>query len=176
MLKIRLQRVGRKHEPAFRLVLTDSQNSTKSGRFNELLGSYDPRKMTEVLKSDRIKDLLSKGAQMTGSANNLLVKKGLIRGKKTHVGSDFVVPAPIVVEEKEVAPEPVVEAAPVPEIVSEAPVAESVPEVPVEEVASEPAPVEVPTEAPVEPAPEVTSEPVADAPASDVSTSDSSAA
>jgi ribosomal protein S16 len=37
MLKIRLQRVGRKHEPTFRVVLTDSQNSTKSGRMLEIL-------------------------------------------------------------------------------------------------------------------------------------------
>ena len=85
MLKIRLQRVGRVHQPAFRLVLTDSQNSTKSGRFKEILGSYDPRKTTEALKADRVKYWLSKGALPTPSVNNLLVKKGVIRGKKVHV-------------------------------------------------------------------------------------------
>ena len=91
MLKIRLQRVGRKHEPSFRLVLTESQNSTKSGRFTEVLGSYDPRKTTEAFKTDRIKYWLSMGAGMTGTVNNLLIKKGLIRGKKVHVGQDNVV-------------------------------------------------------------------------------------
>ncbi|MFZ2523132.1 MAG: 30S ribosomal protein S16 [Minisyncoccia bacterium] len=44
MLKIRLQRVGRKHEPVFRLVLTDSKNSTKSGKYLENLGNYDARR------------------------------------------------------------------------------------------------------------------------------------
>ena len=43
MLKIRLQRIGRKNDPAFRVVLTDSKNSTKSGRFLEILGTYNPK-------------------------------------------------------------------------------------------------------------------------------------
>ncbi|MDD5069019.1 MAG: 30S ribosomal protein S16, partial [Candidatus Pacebacteria bacterium] len=43
VLKIRLQRVGRKHEPVFRVVLTDSKNSTKSGKYLEVLGSFDAR-------------------------------------------------------------------------------------------------------------------------------------
>lgn len=89
MLKIRLQRVGRKHEPSFRLVLTESKNSTKSGRFAEVLGNYDPRKTIESFNTDRIKHWLGKGAGLTGSVNNLLVKKGIIQGKKIHVGSDF---------------------------------------------------------------------------------------
>ena len=55
MLMIRLQRVGRKHEPVFRLVLTDSKNSTKSGRFLEVLGSYSPKSNSCEIKTDRIK-------------------------------------------------------------------------------------------------------------------------
>lgn len=146
---MRLQRVGRKHEPSFRLVLTESENSTKSGRFTELLGAYDPRKTTEVLKTDRIKHWLSMGAGVTGTVNNLLVKKGIIRGKKTHVGMDNVVkekPVEAVVESvpeaapAEVAPveAPVLEEAPVESPVVEeapAPVAEEVPPTP--EVAPE---------------------------------------
>jgi small subunit ribosomal protein S16 len=115
MLKIRLQRVGRKHEPSFRLVLTDSENSTKSGRFTELLGNYDPRKTTEALKGDRIKYWISQGATLTGSVNNLLIKKGVIRGKKVHVGMDNVVkeaPAPEVVEAPAPESAPVAEPAP----------------------------------------------------------------
>src|SRR3989344_1839560 len=85
MLKIRLQRVGRKHEPAYRLVLTESLNSSKSGRFKEILGSYDPRKTTESLKTDRIQHWLSKGVSPTPSVYNLLINKGIISGKKIHV-------------------------------------------------------------------------------------------
>jgi ribosomal protein S16 len=43
MLKIRLQRIGRKNDPAFRAVLTDSKNSTKSGKFLEIVGTYNPK-------------------------------------------------------------------------------------------------------------------------------------
>lgn len=112
MLKIRLQRVGRKHEPSFRLVLTDSKNSTKSGRFAEILGSYDPRKSTEALKSDRIKYWLERGAGLTATVNNLLIKKGVIRGKKIDVSAGE---APAKAEEAPASSEPTVEASPAPE-------------------------------------------------------------
>ncbi len=85
MLKIRLQRVGRKHEPAFRLVLTDSENSSKSGKFKEILGSYDPRKTGESLDGERIKYWLSKGVSPTPGIYNLLIEKGIISGDKIHV-------------------------------------------------------------------------------------------
>ena len=43
MLIIRLQRTGRKHEPTFRVVLTDSKNGPKSGKYLKNLGWYDTR-------------------------------------------------------------------------------------------------------------------------------------
>lgn len=87
MLKIRLQRVGRVHEPSFRLVLTDSKNSTKSGRFLEILGSYDPRKSTDSLDAERIKYWLSCGAQPTPTVHNLLVKHRIVTTKKINVSA-----------------------------------------------------------------------------------------
>ncbi len=89
MLKIRLQRVGRKHEPAFRVVLTDSRNSTKSGRFLEVLGSYDSRgkRGAQNLNKERIVYLISKGAQTTASMHNLLIKNGVVKGAKIDVSS-----------------------------------------------------------------------------------------
>lgn len=87
MLKIRLQRVGRVHEPSFRLVLTDSKNSSKSGRFKEILGSYDPRKSTDSLDADRIKYWISQGASPTDTVHNLLVKHKIINAKKINVAA-----------------------------------------------------------------------------------------
>ena len=86
MLMIRLQRVGRKHEPTFRLVLTDSKNSTKSGKYLEVLGSYDPRldNKIEQFKVARIKELMSKGAQLSDTVHNYLVGKKVIEGKKVN--------------------------------------------------------------------------------------------
>ncbi|MES2213449.1 MAG: 30S ribosomal protein S16 [Patescibacteria group bacterium] len=83
MLKIRLQRVGRKHEPSFRLVLTDSKNSTKSGKYLEILGNYDARHGNDaVMKTDRVTYWMSQGAQVSHTVHNLLVDKKIITGKK----------------------------------------------------------------------------------------------
>jgi small subunit ribosomal protein S16 len=110
MLKMRLQRVGRKHETAFRLVLTDSKNSSKSGRFLEVLGSYDPRKSTEAFKSERIKHWLSKGISATGSVHNLLVTHKLVDAKKINVlPKKTVIKKEVVAEAAAPAPEPVAE-------------------------------------------------------------------
>lgn len=85
MLKIRLQRVGRKHEPVFRLVLTDSKNSTKSGRYLESLGSFDARRGEKSeFKTDRIKHWISVGAQTSVTVNNLLIDKKITSGKKVN--------------------------------------------------------------------------------------------
>ncbi len=134
MLKIRLQRVGRKHEPTFRLVLTDSKNSTKSGRYLENLGSYDSRHGEDAnFKADRIKHWMSQGAQVSATVHNMLVSKKLIEGKKINVlplkkaivkevAPDTVVAEPVTVEEKVVeTPAPVVSAEDAPaEVVVEA--------------------------------------------------------
>lgn len=75
------------HEPSFRLVLTDVKNSTKSGRVKEILGSYDPRKSRDLFRTERIQYWLSRGVTFTPTVNNLLVKHGIVRGKKIDVSS-----------------------------------------------------------------------------------------
>jgi len=77
--------VGRKNIPAFRIVLTDSRNSTKSGRYKEILGSYDPVKDVKTVKEDRVKHWLSVGAQATGTVHNFLISQKIITGKKINV-------------------------------------------------------------------------------------------
>ena len=85
MLKIRLQRIGRKNDPAFRVVLTDSKNSTKSGKFKEILGSYTPKSGEVLFKADRISYWIKNGAQVSDTVHNFLVKQKLIEGKKKNV-------------------------------------------------------------------------------------------
>ncbi|MBI4136000.1 MAG: 30S ribosomal protein S16 [Candidatus Vogelbacteria bacterium] len=85
MLMIRLQRVGRKHDPAFRLVVVDRRRSTKSGRFIEILGSYHPRRKTVSVKPERIKRWLALGAKASGTVHNLLVDQKVIEGKKVNM-------------------------------------------------------------------------------------------
>lgn len=85
MLKIRLQRIGRKNEAAFRLLVTDSKNSSKSGKFLEILGSYTLKSDTVAFKKDRILHWIKNGAQVSDTAHNMLVKEGIIEGKKKNV-------------------------------------------------------------------------------------------
>jgi small subunit ribosomal protein S16 len=82
MLKIRLQRVGRKKVPSFRVVLTDSRNSTKSGRFLEVLGSFNQVADKKEINAERIKELIKNGAQVSTTMHNFLVSKDIIKGKK----------------------------------------------------------------------------------------------
>lgn len=85
MLKIRLQRIGRRNDPAFRVVVTEHTQGPKSGNYLEFLGSYDPRQDTSNLKTDRIKHWLSQGAQTSDTMHNLLVSEKVIEGKKKNV-------------------------------------------------------------------------------------------
>ncbi len=102
---IRLQRVGRIHEPSFRVVLTDSKNGPKSGRFNEVLGSYDARegKGNNSLNAEKIRYWISKGAQLSGTVHNMLIEQKIITGKKINVLPKKTVKKEEVVAEK--APE-----------------------------------------------------------------------
>ena len=86
MLIIRLQRVGRVHEPTFRVVLVDSKRSTKSGQTLEILGNHDARKgkKDSEVDADRIKYWISKGAQLSDTMRNLLITKKVITGKKVN--------------------------------------------------------------------------------------------
>ncbi len=80
MLIIRFQRVGRKNDPAFRLVVTEHQNRPQ-GKHLELLGSYHPKTKHTILKSERIQYWISKGAKLSDTAHNLLLKQKVIEGK-----------------------------------------------------------------------------------------------
>lgn len=85
MLKIRLQRVGRKNDSAFRVLLTDSKNSAKSGKFKEILGSYNLKKGEVIFKQDRVKYWISNGAQVSDTVHNFLVDQKIVSGKKINV-------------------------------------------------------------------------------------------
>ncbi|OGI82163.1 30S ribosomal protein S16 [Candidatus Nomurabacteria bacterium RIFCSPLOWO2_02_FULL_44_12] len=85
MLKVRLQRIGRKNDPAFRAVLTDSKNSTKSGKFLEILGTYNPKAGLANFDGERIKHWIGKGAKLSGTMHNFLITQNVITGKKINV-------------------------------------------------------------------------------------------
>ncbi len=165
MLKMRLQRVGRKNDPSFRIVVLEGTEGPKSGNHVDQIGFYNAVTKEKGLDTEKAKHWLSKGVQPSDTVYNMLVTAGVIDGKKKNV---LPKKTPIVKEE------PVVEAAPAPApAAAEAVVEESVTpaeEAPVAEVPAEEA-APVVEEAPIEePAPEVAeasadAEPMADKPA-----------
>lgn len=86
MLTIRLQRVGRVHEPTFRVVLVDSKRGPKSGQAIEILGNHDTRKEknNSNIDGERVKYWISKGAQVSDTVHNLLINKKILTGKKVN--------------------------------------------------------------------------------------------
>ena len=87
MLKIRLTKVGRKHEPVYRIIVVDSRNAAKAGKYLEMLGSHNPRLHKTEIKNERVLHWLSKGAQPSDTVHNLLIRQGVVKGKKRNVVS-----------------------------------------------------------------------------------------
>ncbi len=137
MLKMRLQRVGRKNDPSYRVVVTDSRTGPKSGKHVDLLGSYDPKVNRVQIDGDRAKEWLSKGVQASPTVHNILVGQKIIDGKKMNV---LPKKSPIVDEAAEAAKKAAEEAA---AAAAAEPVAEeAAPEASAEETPVEPAPEE----------------------------------
>lgn len=85
MLKIRLKRVGRKHDPSFRIIVTESTRGPKSGDYIENLGSYNSRQNNENINAERISYWLGVGAKPSPTVHNLLIDQGIIEAKKINV-------------------------------------------------------------------------------------------
>lgn len=147
---IRLQRIGRKNDPSFRIVVLEKTSGPKAGNYVDLVGTYNPKTKQFAADGEKIKGWVAKGAQLSDSLNNLLVDKGVIEGKKVQVISEKNL-TKNVKKEEEAAPAaeaPVAEAAPAAE-----PTSEQVEEAAIAE--AEPAPEEAPAaeEAPKEETP-----------------------
>ena len=78
-VKIRLNRLGAKKNPFYRIVVADSR-APRDGRFIEVLGNYDPSQTPAVVNVDEEKVLgwMQKGAQPTDTVKNLLSKQGIM--------------------------------------------------------------------------------------------------
>lgn len=78
-VKLRLQRMGKKKQPFYKIVAADSR-SPRDGKFIEAIGRYNPRtNPSEIsLLEDRALYWLGVGAQPTDTVKNLLSRKGLI--------------------------------------------------------------------------------------------------
>ncbi len=75
VLKIRLRRVGTKHDACYRVVVSDGRK-VPTGRFVEILGTYDPGTdpATVKLDVDRAEEWIRKGARPSDTVKRLLHK------------------------------------------------------------------------------------------------------
>ncbi len=78
-VKIRLNRMGAKKNPFYRIVVADSR-APRDGRFIEILGNYDPSQQPAVVNVDeeKVMDWMRKGAQPTDTVKSLLRKQGIM--------------------------------------------------------------------------------------------------
>lgn len=88
MLKIRLRRTGAKKQPSYRLVVAES-TAPRDGTFLEILGHYNPltTPTTLVIKEERIRDWLQRGAQPTDRVARLLSTRGLVAAPAYHTAA-----------------------------------------------------------------------------------------
>ncbi|HEY8477937.1 MAG TPA: 30S ribosomal protein S16 [Chloroflexota bacterium] len=78
MLRIRLRRVGRKKQPAYRVVVAEAR-APRDGRFIEIIGYYNPltEPSTVTIKRERALEWLRRGAQPTERVAKLLQIAGV---------------------------------------------------------------------------------------------------
>lgn len=73
MLKLRLQRFGKKNAPQYRLVVTE-QSQKRDGKPVEVLGFYNPKSKELVYNTERTKYWQGIGAQSSDTVSYLLTK------------------------------------------------------------------------------------------------------
>ncbi|MFZ2252866.1 MAG: 30S ribosomal protein S16 [Minisyncoccia bacterium] len=79
---MRLQRIGRKNDPAYRVIVTDSRNAAKRGTNVDLIGSYNPKLGKFEIDGEKAKYWISKGVQVSDTVYNFLITNKVIEGKK----------------------------------------------------------------------------------------------
>ncbi|MFZ2545052.1 MAG: 30S ribosomal protein S16 [Candidatus Saccharimonadales bacterium] len=77
MLAIRLQRIGRKGYPVYRVAVQEAQRHPSSGRVVAYVGSYNPHTKDVSLQKDAIEKYLSNGAQPTPRVVKLMKQEGV---------------------------------------------------------------------------------------------------
>lgn len=175
MLKIRLQRTGRKNAPAYRIVVAEHARPVQ-GKYIEILGYYLPTRTPVEFEVDtkKVEEWMKKGAQPTDTMARLLKVNGMkdmesfistyTKKKKKNAPEEEEAPAAPPAAESTDAPAEAAEQAPVEEAKAEPEAtvdtkeekAEETPEESKDEAKAEPETAEEKAE---EPAAEETSEP-----------------
>jgi len=78
MLRIRLRRVGKNHQPSYRIVVAES-TAARNGKIVEQVGLYNPLTdpPTVVVSAEKVGLWLSRGARPSDTVQRLLAAKGI---------------------------------------------------------------------------------------------------
>jgi small subunit ribosomal protein S16 len=78
MVRIRLRKMGLRHQPYYRIVVADRE-SPRDGRFLEVVGTYNPRTepSTILVEEERVYHWMGHGAQPSESVAKLFKQIGL---------------------------------------------------------------------------------------------------
>ncbi|MBI5701545.1 30S ribosomal protein S16 [Candidatus Saganbacteria bacterium] len=78
-VKLKLQRVGTKSKPKYRLIAQETRTKL-GGNLVEILGEYDPRQTNAFInfKKEKVEKWLKVGAQTTDKVRYLLGKAGIM--------------------------------------------------------------------------------------------------
>ena len=77
MLAIRLQRVGRKGYPVYRVAVQEAQRHPSSGRVVAYVGTYNPHTKEATVQKEAVQKYLDNGAQPTPRVVKLLADAGV---------------------------------------------------------------------------------------------------
>jgi small subunit ribosomal protein S16 len=78
MLKIRLKRMGRRHQPSFRMVVMEASRP-RDGKTTDELGFYNPLSGEVEIDTAKALEWLKKGAQPTKAAEDILSRFGVMK-------------------------------------------------------------------------------------------------
>jgi small subunit ribosomal protein S16 len=135
MLAIRLQRLGRKAAPVYRLAVQEAQRHPSSGRVVAYVGAYNPHTKEVKINAEKVGFYLKNGAQPTPRVVKLLIDQKVdlpawVKQPRTDRAATIRKPEKLRKNQpKEEAP-------------AEAPAEETPAETPVEEVTAEESPSE----------------------------------
>jgi len=80
MLAIKLKRIGKKHQPAYRFVVAEKRSKV-DGRFVEDLGWFNPFTDESKINKERANYWLKNGAQPTDRVLTLFKKNAILENK-----------------------------------------------------------------------------------------------
>jgi small subunit ribosomal protein S16 len=75
MLKIKLTRIGKRNQPAYRIIVAEAK-SKRDGKYTDLLGTYNPvfNPPQITLDKEKYTDWIKKGAQPTATVKQIFTK------------------------------------------------------------------------------------------------------